>query len=312
MDWASEPGTIADMLADAEAAGYRTTERLIRDWTHHGLLDYPHRRSSGKGHGSEAALYSASQRNLFVTVLSKRAGNNIASLARIPVGIWMYWGEEYVPLRQARRALLRWLGDPDAGRRYQDDAKRASKQRARDAARAILSQLDSADATPAARRELLSALTDASYSGCPDFDRIDKAVRSVFEPGHSAVRKAIGHPAAPVMTDSVIDIMKARLAAVTALTLGKVTDEQLIQARDAHLFAYAAYFASQPSLAAASPAGRPQLYAPVTAEDTLNGSCANLLSTLGMELKHPQQAGQLRRARVGLRRPSPADVGLVG
>ncbi len=311
MEWATEPGTIADMIADAAAASYPATERLIRDWTHHGLLDYPQRRPAGKGHGSAPAIYPASQRNLMLTLLHHRPGNNIASLARIPVGIWMYWGEEYVPLRQARRALLRWLGDPDAGRRYQQDALRTSRQRARDAAKAIVGQLDSPQATPAARRELLEALTDAGYTGTIDFSRLELAIRAVFEPGYKSISKAVGHPSAPVMTESVISIIKARLKAVTELTEGNVTDAALIQAREAHLFAYAEYVAQQPILAATSPPGRPQLYAPATTEDTLNNSCRNLLSTLGMELSYPKDAERLRIARAGLRAPSPAALGLT-
>ena len=53
----TEPGTIGDLVADATAAGYQASARLIRDWTEHGLLDYPQRRPAGKGHGSAAALY---------------------------------------------------------------------------------------------------------------------------------------------------------------------------------------------------------------------------------------------------------------
>jgi hypothetical protein len=48
----SEPGTIDDLVADAGAAGYEASARLIRDWTQHGLLDYPQKRPAGKGHGS--------------------------------------------------------------------------------------------------------------------------------------------------------------------------------------------------------------------------------------------------------------------
>ena len=276
MDEIREPGTIDDMVVDAAAAGYTATARLIRDWTQHGLLDHPRKRSAGKGHGSAPALYPASQRNLLLTLLHHRAGQSISSLARIPVGIWMYWGDEYVPLRQARRALMTWLGDP-----------RSSKLRARETARAILGQLDNPRATPQARRDLVDVLTDVSYTGRPDFERMEQAVRAVFEPGSTTVRRAIGHPAAPVMTESMIGITKARLAAVSALTAGKVTDEALFQARDAHLFAYAEYAARQPVFAAASPPGMPQLYAPVTAEDTLSNCCGNLLSVIGLEIHLP-------------------------
>jgi hypothetical protein len=297
----SEPGTIDDMVADAAASGYMATARLIRDWTEQGLLDYPQKRPAGKGHGSAPALYPASQRNLLLTLLQKRPGTNIRSLARIPVGIWMYWGEDYVPIRQARRALMTWVGDP-----------RASKQRAQESARAILGQIDSPEATNRARRELLDVLTQAGYTGRPDFERMERAIRNVFEPDYRQhIRKAIGHPSAPVMTDSMIRVMKARLTAVTELTVGNVTDEALIQARDSHLFAYADYAARQPFLAATSPPGAPQLYAPVTAEDTLSNCCGHLLSAIGLEIMYPADAERLRLARSGLDRPTAADIGLT-
>ena len=126
------------------------------------------------------------------------------------MGIWMYWGEEYVPLRQAHRAILRHLGDPQS-RTYARDAPRASKDRA----------------------------------------------------------------------------------------------------RDAHLFAYAEYVAMRRALEASAPSGVPQLYAPVTAEDTLANCCGNLLSALGLEILYPEQAERMRQARSWMLRPGPAAHGLT-
>jgi len=298
----TEPGTIDDLVADAAANGFTVTSRRIRDWTEHGLLDHPQRRPAGKGHGSAPALYPASQRNLLLTLLHHRPGNHIDGLARVPVGIWMYWGDDWVPLRQARRALMTWLGE----------SRINNKQRARDAARAILGQIDSPAATPKARRELLDVLTWVNYTGDPDFNRVEEAIRAVFEPDYrQQLRKAVGHPSAPFMTDSMIGVTKARLTAVKALKDGNVTDEALIQARDAHVFAYAEYVAKQPFLAFASPPGPGQLYAPITAEDTLNNCCGHLLSAIGMEIMYPADAERLRRARSGRRRPTPAEVGLT-
>lgn len=297
----SEPGTIDDMVADAAASGHPVTARLIRDWTEHGLLDYPQKRPAGKGHGSAPALYPACQRTLLVTLLSKRQGNNIRSLARLPVGIWMYWGDDYVPLRQARRALMTWIGDA-----------RASKQRAREAARAILDQIDSPAATLRARRELLDVLAKAGYTGRLDFEQLERAIRAVFEPDHRhQIRKAIGHPSAPLMTESLIAATRARLVAVAALNDGSVTDDAFAQARDAHVFAYAEYIARQPFLAAASPPGGTQLYARVTADDTLSKCCGYLLSAIGMEIMYPDDAERLARARSGRRPPTSAALGLT-
>lgn len=300
MELITEPGTIDDMVADAATRGYEASLRLIRDWTRRGLLDNPQKRPAGKGHGSAQALYQASQRNLLLTLLHHRSGNNISSLARIPVGIWMYWGEEYVPLRQARRALMTWLGDP-----------RVSRQRAAETARAILGQIASPHATAQARRELLDAITWANWTGKPDFDRIERAIRAVFEPDYKTLRRAIGHISAPVMTDAMIGVAKARLTAVTALTRGQVTDAALIQARDSHLFAYAEYASRQPLLAAFSPPGTPQMYERVTGEEALNNCCRHLLSAIGLEIMYPADAEHLRLTRAGAPKPDMAAFGLT-
>lgn len=146
--------------------------------------------------------------------------------------------------------------------------------------------------------------------GKPDFERIEHAIRGVFDPEHKTFSRAAGHISAPVTTDAMICVMKARLAAVTELTHVRVSDEDMEHAREAHLFAYADYAARQSLLAAASPPSQP-LYQPVTAEDTLNNCCRDLLTILGMEVTYPANAQRLRRARAGLRRPSPADVGLI-
>jgi hypothetical protein len=103
--------------------------------------------------------------------------------------------------------------------------------------------------------------------------------------------------------------VQARVAAVNALTSKKVTEEMLTQARDAHLFHYAEYVAMRPGLAAAP--GTPELYAPVTMEDTLANCCGHLLSALGLEILFPQQAELMRQARATMRRPTRAKLGIV-
>jgi hypothetical protein len=307
----TEPGTIDDMVADAAEAGHAVTPRLIRDWTQQGLLDYPQRRPAGKGHGSDQAIYPANQRNLLLTLLHHRDGKNISSLARIPVGIWMYWGDEWVPLRQARRALIRFLGDQEASRNFAQDVMRASKQRALETARAMLGQFDHPNATPQARREFLDVITEAAWTGRPDFDRLEAALRAVFEPGYGSVQRVVGHPAAPMLADSVMTGIKVRIAAVTALTAGRVSDQDLTDARDAHLFHYAEYAARQPQFAAAAPPDRPTMYEPVTAEEALSNCCGHLLTTIGLQIMCPKAAEQMKQARAFLRRPPTSAFGLT-
>jgi hypothetical protein len=282
VDEITDPGTINQMAADAAAAGHQVTIRLIRDWTEAGLLDYPQHRPAGKGRGSRQALYPANQRNLFLTLLHHRSGNGISSLARIPVGIWMYWGDGYVPVRQVRRAMDTWIGDP-----------RASLRRARETAREMARQLDSPAATPAARHELREALADLAYTGRADLERLERAVTDVFDAGFRTLHRAVGHPAAPAMTDSVIMLLKARLKAVDLLKTGQVTDQDFYAARHSHQVAYAEYAAQQRFLALHAPAGNPGMYEPVTAENALNACCGHLLTTIGLASLYPERASQI-------------------
>jgi len=248
------PGTIVDLVADAAAAGHQTTARLVRDWTQAGLLDYPQRRPAGKGHGFRAALYPANQRMLFLILLHHRPANRISSLARIPVGLWMYCGEQYVPIRQAHRAMKTWIWDP-----------RASKEHARDAAREVLRQLDHPEATHAARRELVESIAKIAYTvPVVDYADLERRVRDVFEPAGGRLRRAIGHPAAPLTADSILVLVKARLAAVRLLAERRVDDDAVNAARQAHLIAYAEYAAQQSTFATAAPVSNPTMYEQVS------------------------------------------------
>lgn len=272
-----------DLVADAAGVGHQITIRLIRDWTQAGLLDRPRKRPAGRGRGSSQALYAEHQRKLLLTLLSKRPGNGISGLARIPVGIWMYWGDDYVPVRQVRRAMLTWIGDPGV-----------SLRQAKETARAILGQLDNPKATPASRRALLKLLTEIGHTGHLDADRLEAAVFDVFEPGSLKIRRAVGHPAAPLMVESVVEVMKARLTGMTHLRHDKVSDEAFYQARHAHLMAYAEYAVKQPAFAGTAPTQSLDMYEPVTAEKALNDCCVHLLTTIGLEIMYPDRAAQLR------------------
>lgn len=268
----TESGTIDDLVGDAASKGYRVTIRLIRDWTAAGLLDNPIRRSAGKGHGALKALYPATQRELFITLLHHRRTNGIRSLAKIPIAIWLLYGEDYVALGQARTALRTWL----------DDAK-GSKAASRQAAKQLLGQLDHPDATTTARRELREVLTDIAYTGRNDPVRLEAAIRRVFEPGFTNLKRAVGHPTAPLTADVVTDLIGARLAGARLLNEGKVSDDELLAARRMYLLTRAEYAARQPILVGTTPPGQPQIYEAPTLEAMINLCCEDLLTIIGLE-----------------------------
>lgn len=274
MQLPTEPGTIDDLVADAAAAGHQVSTRLIRDWTEQGLLDYPQHRPAGKGHGSKAALYTANQRSLFLALLGKRGeAGSIRSLARVPVFTWMYFSDEHVPLRQARRAFMTWLGDA-----------RISKQRAKTSARALLMQLDHPDATAGARRELLAQLTEVAYTGSTDFSQLEQAVCAVFEPAGSPIRRAVGHPDAALTAESAAWLIRARLTAYRQLRAGTITEDLFVQARQEHLMHLRHYQLEQPQLTSSSPTDRPQMYEELDTSNLLNSCCDHLLTIIGLKL----------------------------
>lgn len=274
----TDPGTVEDLLADSAAAGHPITVRLVRDWTQSGLLDNPQRRPAGRGRGSAQALYSANQRNLLQVLLSKRSESGIPGLARVPVWMWMYWGDDYVPLRQVRRALLTWLGDG-----------KVSLKQARQTAQDLLVQLKHPDATPAARRELRKAATEFGRTGEVDLDRLERAAFDVFEPHVSQIRRAVGHPDAPLTVDSLVGVTKARQVAVALLRSGNLSDQAFYEARHVHIVAYAEYAANQIAYAASAPADHQDMYKRVTVESALNDCCRHLITAIGLQALHPDR-----------------------
>jgi len=104
----TDGATKADLVALAAAVGRPVTPRLIDDWVSHGLLDQPVRRGLGRGRGSVAG-WPPNQVKLLERLLRARAtARRVKTLCNIPVWLWLAWGDEYVPLRQAKKALTTW------------------------------------------------------------------------------------------------------------------------------------------------------------------------------------------------------------
>lgn len=101
--------TTEELTGEALARGYRdVSKRLIYDWSSLGLLDSPTLYSPGRRGRPDA--FPDSQRQLFLVLLEqrKRRTKQILGLCNVPVFVWLWWGDDYIPLRQVRRALKTW------------------------------------------------------------------------------------------------------------------------------------------------------------------------------------------------------------
>jgi hypothetical protein len=121
-----------DLITDATAQGRSVKQRLITDWVEKGLLDGPARHSLGRGRGSAPGTWPENQHKLFLLLLQKRQEvSRLAMLCNVPVAFWLYFGSEYVPARQVRRALATYAGVH----------KTASGRAARQSARLLCEQM---------------------------------------------------------------------------------------------------------------------------------------------------------------------------
>lgn len=101
--------TLDELVDLAEQASTPIKRRTVTNWIEVGLLAAPERRR-GTGYGSEPSVVPERQRQLFETLLVQRQrGAERPLLANIPVYLWMYWGDSYVPLTQTRRAFTTWF-----------------------------------------------------------------------------------------------------------------------------------------------------------------------------------------------------------
>lgn len=250
----------------------KVSARLVDDWVAKGLLDRPEHRPLGYGRGSQPAVWSDNQRELFLTLLEKRdEGRPIAALCNIPVWLWLWWGDGYVPLRQVRRAMQTWAkaaGYPPAGR-----------------ARTDIRRLMGDWGDPGARRKDRQALEEALYpmvcSGRVDEGALLPLVQRVFDP------KATGTPRGPVggqlTPDGYVRLLRARVEAITHLD--DLDDQLFEQARLAYLGTRRRYEAARPYLTTDPEMG--ERFAAQDLSAVIMDACLDLATLLGLGITAP-------------------------
>ncbi|MFJ5879903.1 hypothetical protein [Kitasatospora cineracea] len=223
----TEPGTIDDLVADAAAAGYGVTKRLVHDWVAKGLLAQPKRRRTAQ-RGSEKALHSGAQRTLFLSLLAKRPTATVRPLAEFVVVCWLFINDDdFIGPQQAIRALRTYVGDP-----------RGSQAWARERAAGFVQPLcDPRLGTARSRRELLKAFANAFYTGTYDRGDLIAKCAPQFEDkmAFREVLRSLRRGPVPGQPESLLLHLDVVLQAGKAVQDGDVDQELLMEARTQYL-----------------------------------------------------------------------------
>ncbi len=269
------PATTADLIFDAQRLGVAITQRLITDWVERGLLDSPERQGAGRGKGSKPALFPVSQRKLFALLIQKRKETRkIPVLARIPLYLWVYWGEDYVPVKQARRVLRTWA----------DDVLKTSLDSARRNAVATVTQLAASDAPADAVRELTTLIERIGYQGF--FTREHKLgvlLDIVIDPHRTGA--SFGPPGLTIDAATYMTALSWQYAAFNYIRnpdVDQVEEEVLTAASTLLRVDIAEYLSMQPQLVAAStPEQRERFQLQADAQQLVDGVGHDLLRAIG-------------------------------
>ncbi|TMC53088.1 MAG: hypothetical protein E6J20_08420 [Chloroflexi bacterium] len=259
---ASPRFTRQDLIREANAVRAGATGRLITDWVEIGLLDHPYKPGRGRGAGSQPGTWPAPQLKLFLALWGKKPEATIADLCNFPVYLWLFWGNEFAPLRQVRRAMNSWL-----------TRLRHVPIRAADEAAAHILGIVEEGRPSRAKRDFLS---DALRAGPPD---LEQARSQLITKSHSPRTDTTPASGRTVNVDPEL-IMSLLTGRVTAEgQLNKLADELFEWARFFNLYAEEQYRQEQPMLAVDSRHGR--LFPTRRHEHMIKYACANLLTLLG-------------------------------
>ncbi len=259
-----------DLVLAAKERGFDITARMIDDWVSIGLLDKPNKKGLGRGKGM-LATWPENQYQLLLTLLLKRQEIKklITPLFNIPIWIWLEYGDEYVPLRQMKRALLSW----SRAHGYQAN----SWKRARLSARALLDSFKHEDSTRADRNALVEVLARASYNGTCDLLELRRAIEKVFDP--DGVDRALGPRGAQLTVDSIVSLVGARLRTIGRIE--SIKDDEFLSAQTAYAQATNLYWRELPRFVSDPEMG--DFFEINDVEKRLNSACMSLVTLIGLQ-----------------------------
>jgi hypothetical protein len=257
------------MVEIANSTGRTATERLLTDWQEFGLIDQPVKKGLGRGKGI-AALWPESQLRLWLLLLDKRRETSqVPNLCNVPVGLWLYFGDEYASLRQVRKCMNAWA------KRY--GSSRGHKL-AKQTARRLLEDLPPSPISKNAKADLISAMASVLLHG---FER-DAERRQLRDRLLKAAGITVAGREQPNRAAAVVDLVLIRLLASHHLSDGSVPDHIFHWARVWHLFNLRNYIEAMDSGHLPDVSGvdfdRPDF------NKLIPSACRDLMSAVGMAL----------------------------
>ena len=256
-----------DLITHADAFRPGMTGRLVTKWVQIGLLDRPRHPGRGRGvGGSHPGTWSYEQLQLFLALWRQYPIRAIADLCNVPVFMWMYWGDDYVPLRQVRKAMYTWLAR----------IRHISKRAADDSAEQILTNVEG-KRPRRAKRELLS---EALRSEPPDLEQVRSVVVADKNSPYDAIAAMSGRRV-DVDPELFMGLLSGRVVAEEQLA--KLPNYLFEWARFFNLYASGLYRLDQPALAADLRHG--QMFPERKVENMIWHACADLLTIVGASLK---------------------------
>ena len=242
------------------------TERGITEWVRLGLLDTSDRVGRADGNRGAQYVWPNEQKDLMVALLHhQQAVKRPIELVVIPVSVWLYWGEQWVPTRQVRRALMTSVNLFGAVRSW---------ERARANAREVVVQLFGAGAPKASANKLIEELANRLHRGETHFDDLLPLIESLAPVPGAKV------PWGPFTFDAerVLDFLRNTSMGISMLD--NLRDEDLFEARDRQRDSVLHYLRDWPRLAALEYRG--VSFERLSLNLLIQRSCRDLLQQLGM------------------------------
>jgi len=256
---AAAKAEVAASKAGAEVASARS----VRRWVQFGLLDRPVVRGRGRGQGV-LALWSDNQLRLFVELTrAQQRGASIPSLCNLPIWLWVWWGDSYVPLRQVRRALETWASA----------RTRPSWSDALTVARAVVGKLAIAGTRRAVLRLFRQTIADQA-AGAFDPDTLRAAAKDAIE---GEARRRRGPIGAQLDAARYADLVAMRFEALDHLD--GLSEDDFESARLLLHHTKADYERKRPTFEADPDLGH--LFSDTTQSDEINLACLDLVTALG-------------------------------